>query len=110
MSFLWSILFAMSLGSILSPYFCASFTTGSGNFDGSLYSFINDSMSTPASFGFPNISIIFPSAFLSFFGYFVISTNTLCPSLAFPKFVFEMNISVPKFLSSGTTNPKFRLF
>ena len=100
----------MSFSSILSPNFCASFTTGSGNLDGNLYSFISDNISTPASFGFPNISIIFPSAFLSFLGYFVISTNTLCPFLALPKFDFDINISVPKFLSSGTTNPKLRLF
>jgi len=34
-------------------------------------------MSTPVSFTFPKTSIIFPSAFLPFSGYFVIWTNTL---------------------------------
>ena len=44
---------------------------------GSSYCFINDSMSTPASFTPPNTSIIFPSAFFSFLGYCVIFTITL---------------------------------
>ena len=97
----------MSFSSILSPYFFASSTTCSGNVDGKLYSFIRDNISTPAWSGDPNTSMIFPSAFFPFSGYFVICTTTLYPFLAFPILFFEINISVPKLFSSGTTNPKF---
>ena len=67
-------------------------------------------MSTPASLIPPNTSITFPSAFFPFSGYFKICTNTFFLSLAFPQLAFDINISVPKFLSSGTTNAKFLLF
>ena len=96
--------------SILSPYFFASSTTCSGNVDGNLYSFINDNISTPAWSGDPSTSIIFPSAFFPFSGYFVICTTTLYPFFAFPILLLDTKISVPKLLSSGTTKPKFWLF
>ena len=67
----------MSFLSISFPKLLASATTSSGNLYGNSYCFINDSMSTPASFTPPNTSIIFPSAFFPFLGYCVIFTITL---------------------------------
>ena len=100
----------MSKLSILFPNAFASFTTSSGNSAGSSYCFIKDNISTPAWFTPPSTSIIFPSAFFPLSGYFSIFTKTLCLFLAFPQLFLEINMSVPKFLSSGTTNPKFLFF
>ena len=87
----------------------ASFITSSGNSYGKSYSFINDNISIPAISTFPRTSVILPSAFLPFSGYFVNFTTTFSLFFAPPKFFFDINISEPNFLSSGTTKPKFLL-
>ena len=72
-----SFLFCKSPSSIFVPNALASFTTSSGNLYGSSYCLINESISTPASLIPPRTSIILPSAFFPFSGYFVICTKTL---------------------------------
>ena len=62
-SFLKSFLPAISSKDISFSIFLASSITNLGNSYGNLYSFIIESISTPAIFMLPNISIIFPSGF-----------------------------------------------
>ena len=104
--FLKYILFFSSSLTIVFSILLASFNTSSGNSYGKSYSFIKDNISIPAISTFPNTSIIFPSAFLPFSGYFVILTTTFSLFLAPLKCFFEINISEPNFLSSGITKPK----
>ena len=89
-----------------SGMYFASFETFFGNEVGISKLLAMDSISTYGSSGNPRISTISPSGFLSFSAHFLIFATTFCPSSA--PFISSplINISVPTFLSSGTTNPK----
>jgi len=88
----------------------ASSITFWGNSFGNLYSLTSESMSTPASFILPNISIIAPSALFVPSEYFSIFTITFWLFFAPADFFFGIYISSLIAWLSGMTNPKLLLF